>query len=538
MFDSSFEENDSEKVFSRFDVSSKEEYDALPSSRTSMRRGRSGGALYLMDRCSESVMLWSTGLLQLLSVGILCVSYTDAFRFDDPGEVKVAPIVFLSFIQIAQIVVDIFGTAHLLTRLHKISLGSAWRYYIVMITSFTGRYLLIYVSSGNAFANSYSDKWAAQKMYMIEMVVHFFYFSTACQTGVGYGDIAPNYVISEMMAVLQMAIGIAFSVYIISMTLSQFVDDSLPTAPTGPVESILSRVKHNETIQSIRRKLRKYLLISTLAWQVFATITLYLLTVNKSTYVRSNAGRYVVITICFVFQGIQCASLLFVSLKFVRKTRQVTISFLAQSYGAFVLSFAGIYLAIYVLLLPDDDDDDDSSQMPFYFNQDDPTFFTVILKLLYFSCVTMTTTGFGLIKPQVWAAQLVVVIQMLISTLYYVVIFGLGMSRYLNADSSEAVKWKSFHRLSADFDDRENSGGTFSRSSSSRSSDAIGQYESPRRDKAQFGGDENGSGQVLSDDGNEMMRRDEMRASSNPFVREGVRDSPPERRAASVLSSL
>ena len=45
----------------------------------------------------------------------------------------------------------------------------------------------------------------------------------------------------------------------------------------------------------------------------------------------------------------------------------------------------------------------------------------------YFSCVTMTTTGFGLIKPQHWATHIAVLIQMLISTLYHIVIFGLGL---------------------------------------------------------------------------------------------------------------
>ena len=72
----------------------------------------------------------------------------------------------------------------------------------------------------------------------------------------------------------------------------------------------------------------------------------------------------------------------------------------------------------------------------------------------YFSCVTMTTTGFGLIKPQHWATHIAVLIHMLISTLYHIVIFGLGLSRYFNTNKHQSTtKWTHFQRLSADLDD-------------------------------------------------------------------------------------
>ena len=105
---------------------------------------------------------------------------------------------------------------------------------------------------------------------------------------------------------------------------------------------------------------------------------------------------------------------------------------------------------MYILLKPDIIDEDHQN-LPFYFNKKTPpSFGSVIVKLTYFSCVTMTTTGFGLIKPQHWATQFAVLIQMLISTLYHIVIFGLGLSRYFNTNKHQSTKWI---RLSADLDD-------------------------------------------------------------------------------------
>ena len=185
------------------------------------------------------------------------------------------------------------------------------------------------------------------------------------------------------------------------------------------------------------------------------------------------------IVVCFLLQGIQCSVLLLVSLKFVRKTHQVSLSFLAQSFAAVVLCFAGIYTTMYILLKPDIIDEDHQN-LPFYFNKKTPpSFGSVIVKLTYFSCVTMTTTGFGLIKPQHWATQFAVLIQMLISTLYHIVIFGLGLSRYFNTNKHQSIKWTQFQRLSADFDeDRPRRSSSSSSSSLYPSSSSSKNFES------------------------------------------------------------
>jgi hypothetical protein len=408
---------------------------------------------WLMNLCNERMLLYSTLTLQGLAGVLVCTLNMDEFRFADVNNDNVVAIVLCAMIQIIQLGFDVFGMAHLTTRIHDINLGSAWRYYVVFVISFAGRYILLYISSESTFASTFSFAWGQKKLSMMEVVILFLYFSTACQTGVGYGDIAPNQTVSEIMAVIQMLIGIAFSVFIISMTLSRFVDNTLPTAPSSRVGSVMARIKSNETVRWIRRRIRKYLLPTTFLWQLISILILYLSSDYEKTKVQDSAGRNAVIVICFILQGIQCLALLFVSLKFVRRTHQVSLSFLSQSFAAVVLSFAGIYATMYILLKPDIIDDEHQN-LPFYFNEDQPpTFGTVILKLTYFSCVTMTTTGFGLIKPQHWATHIAVIVQMLISTLYHIVIFGLGLSRYFNTNKTQAIKWNTnFQRLSADFD--------------------------------------------------------------------------------------
>ena len=232
--------------------------------------------IWLMNRCNERMLLYCTLFLQGLSWILVCALNRESFRFSEVDTDNVAAIVLCAMLQCIQLGFDVFGMAHLTTRIHDITLGSAWRYYIVFVISFAGRYVLLYISSKDSFASSFSEAWNMEKISMMEYVILFVYFSTACQSGVGYGDIAPNHTVSELMAVIQMFIGIAFSVFIISMTLSRFVDNTLPTAPSSTVGSLVARIKHNETIRWIRRRVRKYLLPSTLLWQLFSLLVLYL----------------------------------------------------------------------------------------------------------------------------------------------------------------------------------------------------------------------------------------------------------------------
>ena len=101
--------------------------------------------------CDERVMMLSTIILQGLNVLILCVSLKGSFTFENVDTDLVAVIVLCSLIQILQVAFDVLCVWHLLGQLHKIRLHLAWRYYIFMIVSFSGKYLLAYVSQKNAF---------------------------------------------------------------------------------------------------------------------------------------------------------------------------------------------------------------------------------------------------------------------------------------------------------------------------------------------------------------------------------------------------
>ena len=53
----------------------------------------------------------------------------------------------------------------------------------------------------------------------------------------------------------------------------------------------------------------------------------------------------------------------------------------------------------------------------------------VIARLLFFSVTTMTTTGLGDVYPTQWYSRLAVTAQLLLATLYAVVILGMGLGR-------------------------------------------------------------------------------------------------------------
>ena len=131
------------------------------------------------------MLLYASLILQSLNALIICTTHTNKFKFSEVNTNNVTAIVLCTIIQFIQLGFDVFGMAHLTTRIHEINLGSAWRYYIVFVVSFAGRYLLLFISSTNTFANTFSDAWSAKKITMMEAVILFLYFSTACQTGVG-----------------------------------------------------------------------------------------------------------------------------------------------------------------------------------------------------------------------------------------------------------------------------------------------------------------------------------------------------------------
>jgi hypothetical protein len=62
----------------------------------------------------------------------------------------------------------------------------------------------------------------------------------------------------------------------------------------------------------------------------------------------------------------------------------------------------------------------------------------VLARLLFFSITTMTTTGFGDVFPTQWYSRLVVTFQLLLATLYSVVILGMGLGRLRIPDPDSA----------------------------------------------------------------------------------------------------
>ena len=103
----------------------------------------------------------------------------------------------------------------------------------------------------------------------------------------------------------------------------------------------------------------------------------------------------------------------------------MSLIFLGQSYIACIISFAGMYLVSYLY-------EPYSAFVLFTWHEDVEgcvfTIWQVIVRLLYFSFSTMTSTGLGDVFPTTWYSQLMVTIQVNVCVLYHAVILGSGLS--------------------------------------------------------------------------------------------------------------
>ena len=92
---------------------------------------------------------------------------------------------------------------------------------------------------------------------------------------------------------------------------------------------------------------------------------------------------------------------------------------------ACIISFAGMYLVSYLY-------EPYSAFVLFTWHEDVEgcvfTIWQVIVRLLYFSFSTMTSTGLGDVFPTTWYSQLMVTVQVNVCVLYHAVILGSGLN--------------------------------------------------------------------------------------------------------------
>ena len=216
--------------------------------------------------------------------------------------------------------------------------------------------------------------------------------------------------------------------------------------------SFLSRCVNNGVVVRVRRFLRSFLLTLTV-------VTVYganaLITMSRNSFentqqanVTKNAEFYYENLIIqdridnwlFAFIAIVHLALLVViigtSMKFVRKTEQVTVQFLCNAFLATCTLFGSLYTLLSLW------DPDSFSNTRDYFKAALEKSFsgkTSLAEILfryfgvqfvtfqYYSITTMTTTGFGFVTPHSSFAQIVVMCQELLSVLFAQIVLGVGI---------------------------------------------------------------------------------------------------------------
>jgi len=150
----------------------------------------------------------------------------------------------------------------------------------------------------------------------------------------------------------------------------------------------------------------------------------------------ANAGQGLVNFLCLLFQFFQFIIVGISSIQIIRviDAKEMSLTFLVQSYIALMTLFGGIYLTIYLFV----------GVNGFYFNpagfdSTDQSIFKTFGELLWFSFVIMTTIGFGDVAPVHTAARIFVFMEMLLSVFYGIVVLGIAMTRTMHSWSRNRI---------------------------------------------------------------------------------------------------
>lgn len=276
-------------------------------------------------------------------------------------------------------------------------------------------------------------------------VVLFIYYSAYTQTSTGFGDVTPLHPIPQLLSTVQMSFGMLFVLVIISQTVGRMGG---PRLRHEPPSTRWGRMTHQPWLHLLRGSIRKYLLVVTVCVQMLNYIILAICDVD-SFAIKPQGHHHAAVVLwslaapqlaSMLIQIIQLVMVIMVSWKYVRRAQEVRVSFMLQCFLATTLAFAGIHVMVFLL-----DERRDGYELSC---QSDATsscqqlggaahgatgFWLYVWQFCYFSLGIMTSTGYGDIYARSTLARLATVVQMLVATLFTVVIFGLGM-RYLGVE--------------------------------------------------------------------------------------------------------
>ena len=339
-------------------------------------------------------------------------------------------------------VIVCYMTLHLVSAINGESVGLAHsaQIYFLTIMYFSAVYLFIFCTIEESFKmnsvlfSTLSDFTKCGNRThrvpcsgwnrMIRMNILWFYFATTTQSSVGFGDISPSDPASQIAVDIQVFLGMVYSVYILGQTVRRITHaDTHRSKPTNCLGKFFSALVHNRVLTTLRRLLRRFILVVTVVLQAGLYFTIYVADGADNIF-HSNRDVPVGIAVSIIaFNTVQLLVIVFTTTKFVRKTEELDMSFLLQSFGSVCVTMASVYLAIHSLAFHD---------LPFKIdlskgNGEQKDFMVIVLQFFHFSLCLMTTTGYGDIFPAKWYSRLVVTAHMLLSVLYIEIMFGLGL---------------------------------------------------------------------------------------------------------------
>eukprot|EP01091_Cochliopodium_minus_P016657 TRINITY_DN6311_c0_g1_i2.p1 TRINITY_DN6311_c0_g1~~TRINITY_DN6311_c0_g1_i2.p1 ORF type:complete len:297 (+),score=49.11 TRINITY_DN6311_c0_g1_i2:33-893(+) len=196
--------------------------------------------------------------------------------------------------------------------------------------------------------------------------------------------------------------------------------------------------KKNEQKRKIPQWITNNLLLITSIWQLLIILIYRIAFHNQGINDSTNEGKFfiIVLAIMIFFQVLQLTFIILTSIKLSKQIIHGTASnwFLIQSYLSTVLLFAGLYELIYILV-----PDAIVGVIPAMDQNNELTHDFLFIRLIYFSLSVMSTTGFGDIHSNRWYADLIVIVQMLLSVLYTTVIFVRGIEHITQSHASYQI---------------------------------------------------------------------------------------------------
>jgi len=334
-------------------------------------------------------------------------------------------------IQSLQLVATAVGTFLVWNNVWRITMATACALYAAFLFTFAGWYVLCCVagSAQLAFAPEIvheSDHRDSAWRFCATVL----YYSIEVQTLTGLGEIWSNAIATQLISALQMMAGVLFNVWILGQTMHRLQGKRRK----GPRHGCLHFVSRLHALKKLRKWTRKYLLliVALLQLVVFAVLVVYGAHVNLR---QESLQETWVIDAGILATTLQILVIVVTSSKFVvRKTHRVSISFVAQTYFACVLTFSGLYALLFLssttrraFWVPLPDWQKGSGEHSHVTETDVPVL-TLLVQLLWFSVSTLTSTGFGTTAPLTITARCAVAVQMQLQVVFTVLILGYGLS--------------------------------------------------------------------------------------------------------------